>query len=822
MRKVFKWFFGVSFLVYIGVIFFAAIGYGVLLRTLPNDSGTMKLSGLQTPVEVIFDQNAIPHIQANSMEDAMQTLGFVHARDRLWQMEFLRRVGQGRLSEIVGDATVDTDVFLRTLDMASGAEKSFEKLLPRTRAALNAYSKGVNAFISRETRMFEPRLGAEFLILGHKPEKWEPWNSILLLKVMGFSLGSNLDREIQRLAMAAKGFSPQEIDDLVSYSPRDNPPPLPDLRKLYGFGEDGKLIEEASLENLDGDQKPFVLDFPTGMSASNNWVVSGDRTQSGKPILANDPHLGLTAPSAIYLTHLSFEHEGRRLNIIGGTIPGIPMVITGRNDRVAWGLTTTGLDSQDMFVEKISPIDETLYKTEDGWERFETEEIEIKISDAKSKTFTKRITRHGPVLPDGFRELSKILPDRHVGALQWIGLADDDTTLDTLMNSMFANTVSDLLDSTQYAVSPMQSLVAADVDGNIGLATPARVPLRDEANELAGRAPALGWRADHQWKGFIQAGELPKFINPSQGAIATANAKFFKNDYPYHITFDWAENFRQTRVEDLILGLNEKHSVEYSKNVIADDFSKAFVDLVQIALAAELDGTGERGDIFQALVKWDGRMSAGRTEPLIMMAWFRHLHETILKDDLEEKYKLFDRGRMTRILRILGRGTARDWCDRRDTEQKESCKLILDQTFDAALLELKGLYGDDWMQWEYGKAHVAYSEHRPFGTVSPLSKVFNIVTESGGGPYTLKRGQTYFGKEGPYRSRHAAAYRAVYDFSDLNKSVFIQSTGQSGNFLSKHYRDFAKPWSQSKFVPMTTNKDDYAINPKGKWSFNPE
>lgn len=819
MRKVFKWLFGISVLLVVGVIFLGALGYGVLLRTLPNDSGNMKLSGLEASVEVVFDQNAVPHIQASSMSDAMQTLGFIHARERLWQMEFLRRVGQGRLSEVLGNATVDTDIFLRTLDMASGAKKSYEKLQPITKQALTAYAEGVNAFAARETRLFEPKLGAEYLILGAKPEPWEAWNSVLILKVMGFSLGSNLDREIQRLAMASKGFSPQEIDDLVSYSPRDNPPALPDLRKLYGFGDEGKLKDSASLEK---SNEPFILDWRTGETASNNWVISGDRTASGKPILANDPHLGFTAPSTMYLAHMSFPYEGEQHEIIGGTIPGMPMVITGRNSRVGWGLTTTGLDSQDLFIEKLDPLDDTLYKTVTGWEKFRSEEVEIKISGGKSKTFTRRSTLHGPVLPDGFRNLVDILPERHVGALQWLGLAEDDTTLDTLMLSMFSKNVSELMKGTKYAVSPMQSLVGADVEGSIGLATPARVPLRDKANIIAGRAPVLGWRAEHQWKGTLAASNLPIIINPSSGAIATANAKFFDKDYPHHITYDWAEHFRQERVEELVLGFNEKHDIAKSKAIMADDYSKPLHELVKIAVDAELDGVGERGDIFQALINWDGRMNADKPEPLIMLAWFRHLHEAILEDDLGDQYKLFDRGRITKILHILSRGTARDWCDRQDTEARESCAIILDQTYDETLTELRALYGTDWKNWKYGEAHIKYSEHRPFGKVNPLSKVFNITVESGGGPYTLHRGQTDFGEEGPYRSRHGAAYRAVYDFSDLNNSFFIQSTGQSGNFLSQHYRDFAKLWSQSKFIPMTTDKEVYTTNAKGIWTFNPE
>ena len=476
MRKVFKWLIGISVLLFVGAIFLGVVAYGVLLNTLPNDNGTMKISGLEAPVEVVFDQHSVPHIQSSSMLDAMHTLGFIHARERLWQMEFLRRVGQGRLSEVLGDATVDTDVFLQTLDMAGAARKSYEKLQPRTRQALEAYARGVNAFATRDTGLFEPRLGVEFLILGTVPEPWEPWNSVLVLKVMGFSLSGNMDREVQRLAMASKGFSPQEIDDLVSYSPRDTPSPLPDLRTLYGFGPNGKKVEQAGL------LKPFVLGWPTGKSASNNWVISGNKTKSGKPILANDPHLGFTAPSAFYLAHMSFEDEGKKHELIGGTLPGIPMLITGRNDRVGWGLTTTNVDAQDLYIEKINPDDENQYKTENGWEDFKTEELRIKISGADDKVITKRSTRHGPVLPDGFRNLKRLLPNDTVAALKWLGLSEEDTTLDTLMLNLFSNSVSEFLDGTRFAVSPMQSVVVADVDGNIALAMPGSLPVRSEAN----------------------------------------------------------------------------------------------------------------------------------------------------------------------------------------------------------------------------------------------------------------------------------------------------------------------------------------------------
>ncbi|KAG1700629.1 Penicillin acylase 2 proenzyme [Nymphon striatum] len=301
------------------------------------------------------------------------------------------------------------------------------------------------------------------------------------------------------------------------------------------------------------------------------------------------------------------------------------MLITGRNSRVGWGLTTTNVDAQDLYIEQINPKNENQYRTENGWEDFLAQELVIK-----------------------------------------------------------------------FAVSPMQSVVVGDVDGNIALATPGRLPVRKDANVVKGRAPVLGWMPEYEWERVIQSGQLPKIINPPSGAIATANANFLPTDYPHHITYDWAEHFRQARAEELVFGLNEKHDVEQSQKIMADDFSQPLYRLMKIAEKAGLEGAGERADVFRVLKQWDGYMNADRPEPLIMLAWFKHLHEAILQDDLGAEYKLFDRGRITKILDILERGTARDWCDRIDTETKENCTVILSRTFDSSLAELNELHGADW------------------------------------------------------------------------------------------------------------------------------
>ncbi len=812
MRKMFSWAIKLSLFLVLCVIFISLAGYAILLNTVPKDNQDIAFAEMQAPTTVVFDKHAVPHIEGETIEDAYRALGYVHASERLWQMEFLRRVGQGRLSEVFGDATVDTDVFLRTIDMETGAQASFQKLSAQTQSALEAYASGVNTFMGRKTSFLEPSLPVEFIVLSHKPEKWEAWNSILILKVMGLNLSKNMGSEIKRLALASKGFSPREIEDVMPYSPRDNPPPLPDLNAFYGYSNDKKA-------NLD-DIEPFNMLFPTGRSASNNWVVSGDKTISGKPILANDPHLGLTAPAVFYLAHMSFKHNGEQRHLIGGGIAGTPFILSGRSNKVAWGLTTTNLDAQDIFLEQLNPENPLQYRTENGWQNFEVEDVIIKVSGGEDKIVKRMVTRHGPVLPDGFRNIKSYLPEGHVAALSWTGLASDDTTVEALFNSGLANTVGEYTKALDKAVSPMQSVVIADVEGNIGLATPARVPLRHANNIIKGRAPVPGWLPQYQWQGFLSSADVPKFVNPENGALTTANAKFFKPEYPHHITYDWASHYRQARAEELIYEATEKQSIEQSMAVMADDNSQALKRFINIAQNYIKSGAGKTGDILNMFNAWDGKMQASKAEPLIAMAWFRHFHRDLLKDDMgDEIYEQFARGSIDPIINILEKGTSRQWCGSQQASELIECGQLLVTSLEKAMDEIEETQGADWQKWQYGEAHQLYAEHNPFSKIAPLSQFFTIQVPTGGGPYTLHRGQTNFGKEGPYRNRHGAAYRGIYDLGDLDKSVFIQSTGQSGNVMSAHYRDFANKWANSIFIPMTTNRDEYTRDAKGIWSF---
>ena len=818
MRRLLKWFVRAVIAIAIVVLLVVGAGLAALYATLPAADGEAKLAGLESRVRVVRDGHGIPHIEAKRRNDAFKALGFVHAQDRLWQMHVLRMVAQGRLSEMFGSPTIDTDIFLKTMDLTSAAKASYEGLSTQARAALGAYAEGVNDYLERKRRLFEPALPPEFMILGVAPEPWEPWQSVAILKVMALTLDSNMSDEIRRFALAARGFNPREIDDLMPYSPRDNPPLLPDLRNLFDFP---KPETKASLPGWDGKVRVPGLAWETGITASNNWVVSGSRTESGKPLLANDPHLGLTAPAVFYLAHMAYEENGEQRHIIGGTLAGTPLALVARNDRVAWGLTTTTLDSQDVYIERLNPQNANQYLTPTGWRDFETSEVEVGVKGGEPVKFTRRMTRHGPVLPDKYAGIADLLPKGHVAAVQWVTLATDDTTVDGALGIASSRSVSDFLTAVRKVVTPMQSMVVADTAGDIALVAPGRIPARNTANTIAGRAPVPGWLSLYDWTGFLTPDDVPTIVNPENGALATANSNWLPADYTHHITYDWDEFFRQARVEELVIGRNERHSLATMRDIQADTLSKALVSFRDLAMAQLERGAVQDEAMLGALSAWDGHMLADRAEPLILTAWWRHFQSALFGDELGNDYERFAKGNLQPVIDALSGRTTRDWCDRVDTNATESCGLVLSGALTKALEELNAAQGDDWKKWRWGAAHLAFGEHRPFSSVDLLSRFFTIFQESAGGSYTLLRGRTDFREKHPYFNVHASVYRGIYDLSDLDKSKFVISTGQSGHFLSSHYRDLAPVWANVDYVAMTTKREDYEKGAQGVWVFDP-
>ncbi len=565
------------------VLLTAAVLYGLLRNTVPSPSGTLVLEGLSEPVEVVRDREAVPHIFARNIDDLYAALGFVHAQDRLWQMELQRRTGQGRLSEIFGETTFRTDVFLRTLDLYGHAQRSLAALPDDVKRALAAYARGVNAYMTRHTGWLEPKRAPEFLLLRHHPEPWQPADSMVTIKLMALQLSTNLNHELLRLALAAQGLTAAEIEDLMPLDAVDKPPPMPELAKLYPLRRPVSAQRRAEASTL--------VDDIIASGASNNWVVSGTRTTSGKPLLANDPHLRIAAPAIWYLVHLALEKPGSQpVNAVGASLPGLPSVVLGRGDTVAWGFTNTGPDVQDLFIEQVNPDNPREYRTPDGWRPFAVEEMQITVKGEGVRKVERRRTRHGPVLPGFYRGLESMLGPNHVAALQWTALSDDDTTVVASMFDPNMRTVGDYMQRMRQFVVPMQSMVLADTNGRIGMIAPGRVPVRAAGNKVAGRAPAPGWDATYDWKGFLKFEDLPRVDEANVGAIGTANARMVDPDYPHHLTYDWDAPFRQQRVKELIFD-HDKHDIASMRAAQADVLSLA---IVRAATLDDRGGPGQR------------------------------------------------------------------------------------------------------------------------------------------------------------------------------------------------------------------------------------
>ena len=775
----------------------AAAGYAWLRQSLPQIEGTLTLSGLKAPVEIVRDRHGVPHIYAGSVEDAQFGLGFAHAQDRLWQMEMNRRIGSGRLSEALGAATLDADKFLRTLGVRRAAEATLKALSADARGQLDAYAAGVNAFLTQRAGPLPP----EFLLTGVSPEPWHSADSVAWIKMMAWDLGGNWRSELLRLRLAKK-LSTAQIGEFLPPYPGDAPLAIADYGALYRQLDAGKLASLAI---------PGLAEA----GASNNWVVAGSRTASGKPLLANDPHLGLAAPAVWYFAHLSAPG----LEVMGATLPGVPGVVLGRNQRIAWGMTNTYPDVQDLYVERVDAAGQVL--SPQGWQELATRSEVIKVKGQADVTLTVRASRHGPLISDVFKPAAEALPQGYALALAWTTLREDDLSMQAAGRFASANNWNEFLAAARDFHSPQQNIVYADIEGNIGFVAPGRVPVRKPANDLKGQAPAPGWEAKYDWDGFIAFEDLPQSYNPTSGAIVTANEKIVPKDYPHYLTSEWNPPYRADRIAQL-LAATPKHTRQSFAKIQADTVSLQVREILPLLLTAKSQGA-EGKQVLRELSQWDGNMAIEGAEPLIVSAWLRELGRLIYADELGDLFDGAWEHRAVFMRNVLAdTGGQGRWCDDVTTPAKESCADLLPRALDLALADLTRRYGDDRRQWRWGGAHFALSEHRPFGRQRQLAKFFDVRVPSPGDTYTVNVGRNTLANEAaPFASRHAASLRAVYDLADLDKSMYIHSTGQSGNVLSPLYSNFAERWSRAEYIPMSMKRSDAAADSLGTLKLQP-
>ncbi len=813
-------------------------------RASPEVNGTLSMSGLAGEVRIERDGHGIPSIRAGSLRDLMFGLGVAHAQDRLWQLETHKRIGSGRLAEAFGEGALETDRFLRALGVRRAAAAQWEAIKTKgsaeSRDALEGYSAGINQVLRQHLGARTP----EMLILGLPLEDWSPVDSLAWSIMMSWDLGGNWSSELFRMRMATK-LSVARIDELLPAYPGEKPLATADYAALYrGLKLDAKVAglngaRAASGEGMAGGS----VDFSVGGSfersidrlvaaapssgiegvGSNNWVVAGSHTTTGKPLLANDPHLKLSAPALWYFARL----EAPGIKVAGATMPGLPLVVLGQNEQVAWGFTNTGPDVQDLYLERIKPDDAGQYQMPDGsFASFETVEERIVVKGQPEVLLKVRVSRHGPVISDAGGVADDVIGaskaadgkpvDDKAGegrggyalAMRWTALDTDTDPVAVGLALNRAKSVDDFIAAASAGwVSPMQNMVVADRGGRIGVVSPGRVPVRKPEHDLMGLVPAPGWDARYDWAGWVPAGETPREVDPPRGWIATANQRIHAPGYPHFITSEWALPYRQQRVEQM-LQAQPKHSLDSLREMHADELSLAAQKLLPWLAKAKSQHPLAPAAM-QQLQGFDGRMAANRAAPLIYWAWVRQLTSGVFADEVGAG-DFFTRTLGTRSFRdgleaVLERGDAW-WCDDKATPAAETCAMQNDAAFTRALDELQTRFGADPARWQWGAAHQARSEHRPFSRVKALAGMFELRAPVGGDTYTINVSRVGLRPDATtgelYLDEHGPSLRALYDLADLSQSRVMHSSGQSGLPWSAHYRDFVAPWARVEYVPL--------------------
>ncbi|MFG6560965.1 penicillin acylase family protein [Sulfitobacter sp. 1A15299] len=806
MALMFRWLIRLAvFLVTLSVVVLLLV-YWFAARSLPDYDDTVEVAGVSAPVEIVRDNANVPHIFGQSDEDVFFGLGFAHAQDRLWQLITLRRTAQGRLSEVFGTATITTDKLMRRYDIYRLAVAAADKLDPETEAALEAYSAGINARLDQINTEALGRGAPEMWLFNAPMAPWRPADSLAVTKLMGLQMSGHLEAEVLRARVSLELSDQDRLRDILPEAPGSGVAALPEYAAL--FPEVAR--RHAAAAPADSHPvSPFKRQAFAG--ASNAWAAAPSRSAAGGTLLANDPHLGFTAPAIWYLARLELETGG----VIGGTIPGMPVVLTGRSADLGWGLTTAYVDDQDVYIEELNPDNAEEYRTPDGFKKFRKRSSIINIADADPITVTLRWTDNGPVLPGSHYNLGSITPPGHVASVAATLLTEEDTSLAAAMKVMRAKSVQQAINAATDYVAPAQNLTLVDRD-TIAMKTIGAMPRRDANHQSEGRMPSPGWIAANRWDGMLPYTANPEFVAPAGGILGNTNNKTVDRPFPNHVSFVWGDTQRVQRWQRLMQN-REVHTRDSFIEAQLDTVSPTARSLLPL-IGAELwftgeaapDGTPERQRqrALDLLAGWSGEMNEHLPEPLIYAAWIRALQDRLIRDELGPLAEEFTHIQPLFIERAFRdvQGAAK-WCDVRQSAPVETCHDMARLALDDALLWIKETWGTQLESLRWGDAHQATHDHPVLGEVPLLRYFVNIRQSTSGGDNTLQRGLTRGTGKDPFYNVHGAGYRGVYDFADPDSSVFVTSTGQSGHFLSRHYDDLAQLWRRGEYIPMSLDAE---------------
>lgn len=781
-RRWLKWLLGtIGVLLAVAVIALIFVN-AYIGKSKPVISGELNVSVLDEDVTVVRDAIGVPHIDAQSDADLYRAQGYVVAQDRLFQMDLSRRQASGRLAEAVGAAAVDTDKFFRTFSLRDAAEKSWEGYDGESKQVLEWFAEGVNAFIDEAKE--ENTLSYEFSLLGYEPEEWTPVDSLAIGKFMAYDLGGNWS------SLAVRHWALGEF-------PEDK------ARELFiEYPEDAPSIIEANISRQVKVAGEFDASLvPSEFNGSNNWVVSGDKTESGMPILADDPHLGLSTPSIWYPMHL--ESPGQ--NVSGVIFAGVPGIILGHNENVAWGVTNVGPDVQDLYIETPNPDNPSEFLYEGEWEQAEVRDEPIRVKDGETVDFEVVVTRHGPIISDLLYE------DEDPGALfsmQWTAL-EPTLELQAVLGFNKAENWEDFETALEDFQAPAQNFVFAATDGTIAYKANGRIPIRKTGD---GQLPVPGDSADYGWEGYVPFDELPTVVNPESGFIATANNRVIDDSYDYHITDFWAQPYRYERIVE-VLEANDQLTAKNMMDLQMDQKNLYAAEFLNDMIEAVRSESDEYDEVLTLLAEWNQFDTADQAAPLVFHKWMKQLPHTLLEDEFpEDVYDLMPgKNHITdAMMRDSFAGNDGVWVSEYGGVEK-----WLTDALETSLAEIEGDFGKDPADWQWGDFHQLTFPHPLAGASPILEKFLNPdPVPLGGSNITVQAAA--FGEEG--NVNHGAAWRFVADLADMSGAYHIVGPGISGHIKSDFFHNQVDKWAEGDYhrTPIDGSAEGSALTLKAE------
>jgi penicillin amidase len=822
-------------LILVVIVAVAGLGaYVYLRRSLPQVDGTVHVDGISGQIDIVRDADAIPHIFATTKFDALFGLGYVHAQDRLWQMEFQRRIGHGRLSEVFGAVTVPQDRFLRTVGFGRAARSAWDRLPDAARRQIDAYVAGVNAFLATN-----PPLPPEFTLLRFRPEAWTGPDVLVWVKMMAWDLSANYSHELLRHDLLAR-LGPERTAQLLRPYPLDGlsvvtaMPGLktgpttgpsttgPSTGTAIGASPVGARSSAAGSPAL--ATRSYAAAFASALAGhplverrlgaggriealgSNNWVIAGRLTATGRPILANDPHLGTHIPSLWYLAHMSAGD----FDVIGATLPGAPAVAIGRNRFIAWGETNVGADVEDLYRERLDSTGR-MAEFRGAMEPLRFVKETIAVNGGDPVEVDVRISRHGPLVSDAINANNAAAdqepprPPLEPLAFRWTALDEEDGTVVAFLRLNEARNWNEFTAALRHFVVPSQNFVYADVDGHIGYYVPGHIPIRAAGD---GAAPAEGWTGEMEWTGWVPFEELPHAYDPAEGYIVTANHRPAPAGYRHHIALEYPTPYRAARILELVRA-RTSHTIEDSRAIQADTLSLHARELLPVLLQHVKPANETDTRAVELLRQWNFDAGAGSAAEPIFQAWFLRLAGALAGDELGPLLLDDYNGRFSYITRFVIAtlsGSNASWCDDVASEETETCADAVTAALHDGVADLTARLGPDLNTWRWEAVHRAVFPHQGLDAVAALRPILSRSIANVGDWSTVNVGTVVADRL--FEQDAIPGYRQVIDLSPANDSRFIDAVGQSGHFLSPHYDDFLADWREVRHRRMRMTRSD--------------